>query len=188
MNAAVPIIPDILASRRQNAIRSWCLQRTQLIEAFAEAEFAVTETLTLLSNSEGSCSSIKIKPTLKARFAQLLSLLGDEGAYSKQGRAILNPLQFVLDEIELRNLLCHGQTAIYTSESGAWIVQITMMTVTKGVASSKEDVLTEQAVSRKSQELRAQAKTLVHRLGQFQKNLVSKKTVTPSARAGQASR
>lgn len=159
-----------------------------MIAAFAQCEFAVTETLRLLSEVQDGAVTLKIKPTLKGRFAQLHDLLGCEGNYARQGRAIIDPLQAIQERIELRNLLCHGCVDLYTSDSGAWIARIKMMAVAKGTSHLKDELLTEEGASDLLKQLMTQSKTLLHRLDQFQKNLASTRQTTPSAPAGQASR
>lgn len=148
----------------------------------------MTETLSLMSVAALDGSAIKIKPTLHARFEQLFGLLGPEGPRAKKGKAILVPLKAVQDRIELRNLLCHGQTMLYTHSKGGWIARIRMMTVSKGHAILKDELLTEEAVAEALQDLKLQSKMLVARLGQFQKNLTSTPSVTPSAPEAQGSR
>ncbi len=158
-----------------------------MIAAFARCEFAVTETLRLLSEAQDGATTLKIKPTLKGRFAQLHDLLGCDGNYAKQGRAILDPLRAVQEQIELRNLLCHGCVTLYTTDSGAWIARIRMMAVQKGTSNLREELLTEERASDLLKRLMAQSNTLLHRLGQFQKNLASKAKPNPSAPEAQAS-
>jgi hypothetical protein len=159
---------------RQIAIASWDQSRSQIIAAFAQCEFAVTETLRLLSEVHNGAATIKIKPTLKGRLAQLHELLGCDGSYVRQGRAILEPLQAIQEKIELRNLLCHGCVNLYTNDSGAWIARIKMMAVARGTSLLKEELLTEEGTSDLLKQLMVQSKTLLHRLRQFQNNLASK--------------
>lgn len=148
----------------------------------------MTETLSLISAAALDGSAIKIKPTLHARFEQLSGLLGPEGPRAKKGKAILEPLKAVQDQIELRNLLCHGQTMLYTHSKGSWIARIRMMTVVKGHAVLKDELLTEEAAAHALHDLKIQSKKLVVRLGQFQENLKSTASLIPSAPGAQASR
>lgn len=144
-----------------------------MIAAFAQCEFAVTETLRLLSETQDGAATLKIKPTLKGRFAQLHDLLGCNGNYARQGRAILDPLRTIQDQIEFRNLLCHGCVTLYTNDSGAWVARIRMMAVQKGTSLLREELLTEERASDLLKQLMSECKTLLHRLGQFQNNLAS---------------
>jgi len=181
MNAITPIIPACETPAKAAAKLLWNQQRGQLIDAFTVAEFAVTETLQLLASIEGRGDGIKINPNLQGRFTQLIKLLAPAGAFTSEGKAIVEPLQDVSQNIGLRNMLCHGRATMYFDDKGRWIVQLEMLTVVKGGVETKEILLSQANVRQALKDVKSSSARAVSQLAQLRKNLGLSKRITPSA-------
>ncbi len=115
----ISIDADVAAWRSATAsVNAW---RRQIIECFAEAEMAVTETLVVLRGIKSRGDNMKLRHLVGQHFQDLESALAAAGPFAAKGKAALPALHSFRLHEALRPLLCHGVTkCIWIGRGGGW--------------------------------------------------------------------
>lgn len=106
-------------SRVAAEVNGW---RGACMQAFAQAEAAVTETLLFLSEAPGRGTDVRLRHLVGQRLDDLSRALGPDGGFSTEGATALEALtEFRLYEA-FRVHLAHDVARIALERNGNWIV------------------------------------------------------------------
>lgn len=105
---------------RVNAWRGRCLN------AFARAEYAVTEALDRLSRDGQHGALVRLPHLVGQRFEALAAAIGPEGPFASDGAQAFAALQAFREHDIVRAPLCHGLGKITVDQSGRWTLVVRM--------------------------------------------------------------
>ena len=105
---------------RVNAWRGRCLN------AFARAEYGVSEALDRLSRDGTHGASVKLPHLVGQRFEALAAAIGPEGPFASEGAQAFAALRTFREHDVVRAPLCHGLGKITVDQSGRWTLVVRM--------------------------------------------------------------
>jgi hypothetical protein len=166
--------------------------RAKCMSCYAEAEYAISETITLLRKV------IEKSPGPKAGylFGHKIAELGESFTQPdikalKRARKASQSLDKFQTQAAWRNILNHGALTVYASREGAWLAEFKMITFSEASSTTSRTFIDEAMAHEMLQGLRSAVQSLVTNLQHFRTELTAKGNapyITPSAPAAQASR
>lgn len=111
--------------------------RGQMVENFARAEQAATETLVRLNETAPPVKGVKFPHLVGQRYDRLRLLLAASAAPTAHERIAEAALADFRSHDGLRTMLCHGVTKVAVDRGGGWVALMTL-TSFKGGSSTTE--------------------------------------------------
>ncbi len=129
MSAILPVTElsnDALWEKAKNAAQLW---RANVIDALAQSEAVVSETLLVLSGVPQRGQSVKLHQLLGQRLDELEKALKPAGAFAAEGKAALPKLIDFRRHEALRAALCHGVATVALDRQRKWVVIIKLLSL-----------------------------------------------------------
>lgn len=103
--------------RACNDVNAW---RGRCMQAFAQAEAAVTETLLVLSAVQDRGGDVKLRHLVGQRFEDLAAAIGPRGPFEADGKAAHDSLLRFRERESLRKMLAHASGRVTLDRNGRW--------------------------------------------------------------------
>lgn len=107
------------------SVNAW---RGLVLQAFANAEQAVSETLLTLSSLPERGGRVALRHLVGQRFHDLADVLKDGGAFAVEGATATGAMTAFLEHEHLRTVFAHGVAKISLDRQGRWVVVIRVLT------------------------------------------------------------
>jgi hypothetical protein len=120
---SIPTASGVVWTSVHEAVNAW---RGRCLNAFARAEYAVTEALDRLSQDAEHGASVRLPHLVGQRFEALAAAIGPEGAFAQGSEQACAALAAFREHDAVRAPLCHGLGKITIDQSGRWTLVIRM--------------------------------------------------------------
>jgi hypothetical protein len=178
MKAITPLQPFVEV--RPTEALSWSqasacanIWRAQAMQAFAQAEAAVSEALIAIHQVPKRGAAVALRHLIGQCFEDLAKATGEGGAFEVEGRGSVKALANFMKHIEFRNVLCHGVMKLTKDRSDNWIIIMRVSTFKGGKTEHTTHACEENNAMILLGEVQAASQRLCATLGSLRKNCAS---------------
>ncbi len=183
MSAITPVAElsnDALWDKAVVAAQLW---RANVIDALAQSEAVVSETLVVLASVPQRGQSVKLNQLLGQRLDELEKAFKPKGAFDVEGKAALPKLKDFRQYEQLRAALCHGVATVTLDRSRHWVLIIRLLSLGTAGPQRVAVAVDQEEAARLIAEIRACGQRLSSSLGNVRAAVKAspQRPVTPKA-------
>jgi hypothetical protein len=102
------------------------------LHCFAQAEWAVSETLVTLRATLRGAETVRLRPLVGHRFEDLRGAIGPDGPFACEGKKTIAAFDDFTPHLPLRPFLAHGIAKVALDRNGQWLVVLKTLNFRSG--------------------------------------------------------